>query len=450
MGFFEKFKINSRIKNNKKYIDNIHGDLKGILQIEERPPKDKKAYAPYIIYLNDEIEVPINMSFCEYSKFSENISYLSMTPKERYLYLHFLSDPYQQNKNGFKHGMMFVRCLYNELERHLFNGFFEEAYQIIINLRCKYQDKSFWESSSKAIVLSCLMHQKYSILKEFVEYIEEEDSFGDLSLPIDLLIMAKGVCNVDIHSNELVLRRLELGDIEADFPVGMNHDDRFMNEMEKVFGTTILDASVLLSDATLLPTYKTKPFSNPRLSNVEVEIPDFTKNSYFYEGCKTCFENIRKAYIEELNAAIAEAEEKEKKRLERKKAKPPKMMFDHKGVKINEAEEQFYIAFMEAIDGILDEDRIELHPGHLHLWFAHGIDTIGGIKLQGRKFKISIPGIDDSDDSDEFDRLTSGWVDVSGPEEAIKYIPYWIKYVKECKKRGWWLSLKCPDIRKEN
>ena len=128
MDVFYKIRCKKTIKENRKLVDLIHPDLKDLLKIEEYDLDGKNADG---IFLYKQTEHYSNPNFFAYSKFDSFISYVSMTPRERYAYLYFLSDPYQQNNKGIKHGMAFVRCLYHELERHLYNGGFEQAYDII-------------------------------------------------------------------------------------------------------------------------------------------------------------------------------------------------------------------------------------------------------------------------------------------------------------------------------
>jgi hypothetical protein len=252
--------------------------------------------------------------------------------------------------------------------------------------------------------------------------------------------MAKGAVGSDIFWNEIINRRLIFEDAKTDPSCFTDFDQRFEKEFEKTFGDCCLDSSALLNDAKSLPSYEYKPFLNPYLSEVAVAIPDYTQHAYFFEGCKSSFQNVRQSIADDINRAIEEEQEKERKKKERKKSKPPALTFDHDGVKLNQQEEMFYQALVEALDGLIEEKDIELHPGHLHIWFSHkGIDTIGGIKLQGRKFRITVSKMMEVDGIPEND---SNWIDVSGAEDAIRYIPNWIRYIEYNKERGWWYSFR--------
>ena len=99
---------------------------------------------------------------------------------------------------------------------------------------------------------------------------------------------------------------------------------------------------------------------NPYLSEVSVAIPDYTQHAYFFEGCKSSFQNVRQSIADDINRAIEEEQEKERKKKERKKSKPPALTFDHDGVKLNQQEEIFYQALVEALDGLIEEKDIEL------------------------------------------------------------------------------------------
>ena len=382
MDFFYKIRCKKTIKENRKLVDLIHPHLKDLLKIEEYDLVGKNADG---IFLCKQTEHYSNQNFFAYSKFDSFISYVSMTPRERYAYLYFLSDPYQQNNKGIKHGMAFVRCLYHELERHLYNGGFEQAYDIITRLRSIYEDEDFRKTSAISIALCCLMRKKYDKLKEFVNDIDDEEADGYSYLPIDILIMAKGAVGSDIFWNEIINRRLIFEDAKTDPSCFTDFDQRFEKEFEKTFGDCCLDSSALLNDAKSLPSYEYKPFLNPYLSNVTVAIPDYTQHAYFFEGCKGCFQNVRQSIADDINRAIEEEQEKKSK-----KRQSRKNVFIHGHLSLNEKEEVFYSKIIADISFLWNESDLIVWQkgGMLHFEDVYG--GIGWVKLTGRIFKMGL------------------------------------------------------------
>lgn len=92
------------------------------------------------------------------------------------------------------------------------------------------------------------------------------------------------------------------------------------------------------------------------------------------------------------------------------------------GVEITESEEIFYQALLKEFDGIIDIHQITIEQGYLHLWFCHGINTLGGIKLRGRVLKIYNP--------------KSPAQIIADLDEAIGYLPLWSSWVKQQKIEG--------------
>lgn len=125
-------------------------------------------------------------------------SYESMTPEQRFKYLHWLQNPYESIEIGY------VFVFYYGLERHLIEGHFEKSFNMILKLREFHSNGSFQLYSFNALLLSSMLadnlmcfEQLNSTLKkslidcELSIYIAVKKYFG-LSLSCEEIISLAG------------------------------------------------------------------------------------------------------------------------------------------------------------------------------------------------------------------------------------------------------------------
>ncbi len=153
---------------------------------------------PSLIYTNQKVVQPKNINDVERPSYFP--TYSSLTPEQKWLYLKLLSNPYDTSID-----IGFIFILYYGLERHLLNGNFEEAIDVIFKLRDVHTNKSFQTYSANAIVLACMLHQRGDLVLEFIESLDKEHelafsdnlflicyfSFDLPLLPKDIMRMAK-------------------------------------------------------------------------------------------------------------------------------------------------------------------------------------------------------------------------------------------------------------------
>ena len=122
---------------------------------------------PSLIYTNQKVVQPKNINDVERPSYFP--TYSSLTPEQKWLYLKLLSNPYDTSID-----IGFIFILYYGLERHLLNGNFEEAIDVIFKLRDVHTNKSFQTYSANAIVLACMLHQRGDLVLEFIESLDKE------------------------------------------------------------------------------------------------------------------------------------------------------------------------------------------------------------------------------------------------------------------------------------
>lgn len=117
--------------------------------------------------------------FLPFSKPKDNVaplfyspSYKILTPEQRWTYLEFLKNPYD---NIVDIGYVFL--LYYGLERHLLLGEKEHAQKVILKLRDVHEDKVFQQYSAKAIILSNMQDENVENIKKFLISLDKEHEF---------------------------------------------------------------------------------------------------------------------------------------------------------------------------------------------------------------------------------------------------------------------------------
>jgi hypothetical protein len=102
---------------------------------------------PSLIFTNLPIKKPDSIGNVEHPPYFP--SYSNLTPEQRFVYLRLLNNPYDADID-----IGFVFILYYGLERHLLQGDFERAFNVILKLRDVHKNKSFQHYSTNALVLS--------------------------------------------------------------------------------------------------------------------------------------------------------------------------------------------------------------------------------------------------------------------------------------------------------
>lgn len=120
-------------------------------------------------------------------------SYVSLSPKERWIYINWLKDISNKIDIGF------VFIFYYGLERHLFLGDFENAFDLILELRKHHKNHSFLDYSTNALISSSILRDKNKHLSTLIE----KNCFNDENIS-DLFLFAKKILNSDLMPGEII------------------------------------------------------------------------------------------------------------------------------------------------------------------------------------------------------------------------------------------------------
>ena len=148
----------------------VHSDLTDLIWILDGPRKNFENPPHKIVFEIDGIPVYFgNVGNTEPSAISTKMPikdvsditkvsrppyyprYSELTPEQRGVYWKLLSNPYNPEID-----IGFVFVLYYGLERHLLNGNYEKAFDVIIKLRDVHKNPSFQNYSAHALILTSL------------------------------------------------------------------------------------------------------------------------------------------------------------------------------------------------------------------------------------------------------------------------------------------------------
>jgi hypothetical protein len=128
-------------------------------------------------------------------------SYTQMTPEQRWLYLNWLTNIDSPIDVGF------VFVFYYGLERHLFFGKYEKAFEIVLQLRKNHRNKSFLSYSSGALLASCMLHKRPDL---FMNYLKNEAEYNEIGSS-SLYTMAKLGMGLNLTPDDLISMSKEVG-----------------------------------------------------------------------------------------------------------------------------------------------------------------------------------------------------------------------------------------------
>ena len=207
-------------EKNEDIFLNVHPDIKDLIWVKDGPMRNyfpKKSNETTFNYGG--IKITLNLCSMEEPSLVSNKmliskvvdmqdiealpyypSYANLSPEQRYAYWKFLENPYDEN---YEMGYVFI--LYYGLERHLMEGDYKRAFDIILKLRDTYNNKSFQGYSACALILTCIIRKDsecalkfYNSLDKTYEYNFSDDLFlifmFGLDIPInagDIMRMAK-------------------------------------------------------------------------------------------------------------------------------------------------------------------------------------------------------------------------------------------------------------------
>ncbi|MDD4152773.1 MAG: TerB N-terminal domain-containing protein, partial [bacterium] len=121
-------------------------------------------------------------------------TYESLTPEQKHKYLTWLTNVERDIQIGY------VFIFYYGLERHLFFGRVNEAFNMVLKLRRKHLNRSFLHYSESALIASAIFRNRPDL---FVRYSEAASSAGILEVS-NLYLLAKAALNIPLTTEEII------------------------------------------------------------------------------------------------------------------------------------------------------------------------------------------------------------------------------------------------------
>lgn len=264
------------------------------------------ASEPSAIYPNLPIQKPTDRPV-ERPPYYPN--YRDLTPEQKGVYWSLLADPYNTEID-----IGYVFILYYGLERHLMNGNFEKAFDVILKLRDVHTNKSFQSYSGNALVLSCLLHQKPEMALRFLGSLDKDH---ELSFSNNLFLMTHYGFRIPLKAQD-IMRMARTFEFENTNYI-KKYPDLFKETLIGILKEKLGQEEVLINefisstDHKKLTTEKLRIFSNISLSDNEISVPVYTEHFKFkkamYESLEQAHEKV-KADLPALkkNGAVKEAE----------------------------------------------------------------------------------------------------------------------------------------------
>jgi hypothetical protein len=125
----------------------------------------KGAFEPSAISMKDVIRKPANPENVERPPYYPE--YAQIAPEQRWMYLNWLKNVDSDINIGY------VFVFYYGLERHLFFGDYDSAFNMVLRLRSVHKNSSFLSYSSTAIILSCMLHNRADMFLRFLNTVSD-------------------------------------------------------------------------------------------------------------------------------------------------------------------------------------------------------------------------------------------------------------------------------------
>lgn len=242
-----------------------------LLKISEFGPNE-----PSLLYLKYPIEQPDPKESVERPPYYPY--YIELTPKQKWLYWKFLSDPYNPSND-----IGYVFIFYYGLERHLLYGNFDDAFDVILKLRDVYNNKSFQNYSANALILSAMIHKSQEHAYKFINSLDNDYEF---QMPGELYFLCKFGLNIPVNAFDLMKFHKFFGFTNNRYIKNNNH--LFFNNLTKAIknqndGDDFIKSERYFTKKDLenFQTVSVPVFANVSIRKKEISIPDVKQFSKF-------------------------------------------------------------------------------------------------------------------------------------------------------------------------
>lgn len=217
-----------------------------------------------------DLDLPIRFDVHTVEPIGYYPSYKSLSAGQKGRYIKFINSPdLETNDIGY------VFIFYYGLERHLYYGDFDKAYEYIIKLRKKYDNASFQNYSANAVILSCVNKKRWDLLAHFMATITAEQL---KYLNINELIFTRIALDQPLTVDDILIYPKAFGFTHITY--SKKYPELFKKELSNIIDKTYPNGIRLegLRYANFAQSYNyLNLYANISLShNARIKFPDFS------------------------------------------------------------------------------------------------------------------------------------------------------------------------------
>lgn len=324
--FSKKSKLNNKVNvpNNNDImvtsIDdtlmNIHPDIKNLIWFEDGPKKNyihhenhyeynvgifkiiiqsSNSKEPSLVSTKLPIKLDIDSSKVIPPEYYPN--YYELTEEQRGIYWKFLSDPYNNSFN-----ISYVFLLYYGLERHLFEGNYRDAFEVILKLRDIYDNASFQSYSASSIITTCLIKKDLEMAIKFYNSLDKDYKF---IFSDDLYIFFKFGLNQPLTPKDIM--RMSKSFEFSNQNYIKKYPEMFVEELTNVIKDTLKCDVIKINEYITSSQWKKLNkqdiimFANMSISDRKIEIPLIKESFEFKKIIYDLLNNTHKNLKEKLS-----------------------------------------------------------------------------------------------------------------------------------------------------
>ena len=220
-------------------------------------------------------------------------TYAELTNEQRGVYWELLRNPY----NG-KLDIGYVFILYYGLERHLLEGDFEAAFNVILKLRDVYDNSSFQSYSACSVILTCLARKRADLVAVFFDSIDKNYEFN---FSHNLYLFCKMGLNIPLTPSDIIRMSKTFEFSNQNYI--KKYPDIFLKNMYEIMqariGAKELDINKYVTTSRWRKLHKQAIpiFANMSIRDKAVEIPliseDFKLKKIIYELLQETHEKVK-------------------------------------------------------------------------------------------------------------------------------------------------------------
>ena len=255
---------------------------------------DPSMEEPSMIFTALPIEFPKNIKDVEPPPYYP--TYWDLSPLQKGVYIKFLENPYNSDFN-----IGYVFLLYYGLERHLYQGKWEQAAKVVLELRKHHKQKSFQSCSATSIVLSSMQRKNVDMVLDLIRQSDMKD------FPTDIYLLCAYSFDIPITAKD-IMRLSRTFNFNNDYYI-KKHPELFEEVLKETLNTSRKRDYLLISDCLnsedirSYSTNRIKVYSNTSLREIKINIPFLSRSGLLeYEIC--CLLGATHKTLKEMLAAM--------------------------------------------------------------------------------------------------------------------------------------------------